>query len=777
MKVYRFLLVTIVAVAAMLQLAWQAPASAAVGVIELDIRSGPVGTVVAVTGTGFTPGVTYTVQFATAAVESGTTDAAGDINTYFTVPAYPRGQQSITVTTSAGDTSNNVVFSVQPAITTSLTSGRIGDSFIVTGTGFKAASSITIYFDAISVGTVYASAAGTFASSVVVVPAGVTKGAHSITARDIIGASSPVTFNVQEPQIVLSATSGRVGDKFNITGSGFRPSSGVTIYFDSLSLGSSVTDATGAFASSTVSVPPAANGSHAITARDAVAVTPAASFNVLQNFTANPASGVVDDRISVSGSGFARSSSMIFTLDAFVISGVAITTDANGSFTGNIDIPPCSSGSHQLQAKDAQGNSAAAAITVGQKVAITPTAVATGEQLTVSGSGFASNSNLTLSIDGKNLSSGVTVAANGSFTDSLSIPQFPGGRHELQVKDALGNTATAAFTVGQKMSIEPVSGVGGAMVSISGSGFAAGKAISIKCNGTNAITNPATIVADSTGSFSGSFQSPPGVIGNYTVKVDDGTNSASASFTASFQAEISPVTSVASPGRVGMPLTVTGSGFRAKAEITIKNSSAADSTILAITSSDSAGCFFAAFNAPSAKSGTHTIIATDGTNTKQLSFVMEANAPQTPVPVLPELLAKSAQPVSFDWSKADDPSGITYTLQIAGDREFRNVMVEKKGLTTPGYTMLKKDKLRPVPKENPYFWRVKAIDGTGSESAWSETMAFYVGFVVSLTDDGVISFDGLATLPLNLLYAAVGVVLFLVALFSFMLGRRSARRD
>lgn len=750
------------------------PALAAVGTITVDTGDGPVGTTVTVIGSGFTPNTAYAVKFGATVVNAGAISPSGSLSTYFNVPSFPRGQYSITVTTNAPDTSNTENFTLRPDIALGLTSGRVGDQFTVTGTGFRASSTVTVLFDTATVATVLTDANGSFANSVITVPT-TTRGNHVVTARDTAGASPGSVFNVLEPQIILSPNSGRVGDKFTVSGTGFKASASVSIFFDSASVGSVVTDANGSFSNATVTVPPSAGDNHVVTARDTVAISPGVAFITQQSLVVSPTSGVVGDKLTINGSGFARSSNVTFTLDGQVANFTALVADANGSFSGSISIPPCGSGPHQLQARDVQGKSASVIITVGHKVAITPTAVATGEQLTVSGSGFASNSNLTLSIDGQNINTGVTTAANGSFTNSVSIPLFPGGQHELQVRDGLGNTATAAFTVGQKMSIEPATGLGGTMVTISGSGFTAGKQVTIRCNGSPVATNPATIYADNKGCFTGTFQAPAGIIGSYSVNAEDGASSASTTFLATFRAEISPMTSAASPGYAGMPLTINGFGFKSNAEIAIKDTSIADSPVLAIATSDAAGVFSASFNAPSTKGGIHTITAGDGVNSKQFTFVMESVTPTAPALILPEILAKVSQPVSFDWTKAVDPSGITYTLQIATDREFRSVVFEKKGITSPGYTMLKKEKLRPASKENPYFWRVKAVDGTATESPWSDAMAFYVGLVITITDEGVLSFDGLATLPLNVVYAAIGGIIFLIALFSFWLGRKTGR--
>ena len=76
-------------------------------------------------------------------------------------------------------------------------------------------------------------------------------------------------------------------------------------------------------------------------------------------------------------------------------------------------------------------------------------------------------------------------------------------------------------------------------------------------------------------------------------------------------------------------------------------------------------------------------------------------------------------------------------------------------------TLTEEEKLESVKKDEPYYWRVRAIDGASNNSAWPEPVSFYVGFQWP-------------TIQGALLYALLGIVAVLFLVLGFWLGRRTA---
>jgi len=292
------------------------------------------------------------------------------------------------------------------------------------------------------------------------------------------------------------------------------------------------------------------------------------------------------------------------------------------------------------------------------------------------------------------------------------------------------------------------------VVTVSGTGFKARKVITITFDILAVTTSPPSVTTDDYGSLSGSFPVPVIVNGTYAVKVTDGTNRANANFTVMAGASIDKTT-----GNVGTETTVNGTGFAVGATVTVNY----DGDEVAIATVDSNGAFKATFKIPVSKHGAHTIVASDGTNIKQFTFTMESDPPPIPPPLLPEAGIKAEAEAHFDWNDVDDPSGVTYTLQIATDEDFTgtSIVLEKEGLTDSEYTITEEERLESTKKEEPYYWRVQAIDGASNQSEWSTPGSFYVGFQWP-------------ELKGWRLYLLIGIGAIAVGFLGFWLGRRTS---
>ena len=238
------------------------PVQALIGALDAGPGSGPVGTLVAVTGTTFTPGQSFSLKLGASTVKTGLTDSLGNFSVSFQVPVIPRGQYAITVTTPAPDTSETAYFTVTPEIKLTANSGRVGDQVAVSGTGFLASSMVTLLLDNASGGTVTADSSGSFSNAILTVPAS-TKGQHSITGRDSSGNSPGVPFTTSQIMTAVPA-SGAVGDKIAVSGRGFAATASVTISLDGelMTTMAPATDAGGTFTVASF-INPAASGGEA----------------------------------------------------------------------------------------------------------------------------------------------------------------------------------------------------------------------------------------------------------------------------------------------------------------------------------------------------------------------------------------------------------------------------------------------------------------------------------------------------------------------------------
>ncbi|HEY54873.1 MAG TPA: hypothetical protein G4N91_01140 [Dehalococcoidia bacterium] len=398
------------------------------------------------------------------------------------------------------------------------------------------------------------------------------------------------------------------------------------------------------------------------------------------------------------------------------------------------------------------------------QIAVSPTSGYVGETtVTVTGSGFLTGQTMTIYFDAAVIAdttpATITTGTTGAFTATFVVPASARGAHTVKAQGSLAESATAAFTTLPKIVVTPTSGGFGDTVTVTGTGFAASSTMTIYFDTPAVATTPAAVTSDPYGGFTADINVPDVSIGAHTVKAQDaGAASAEAAFTVSTSVAISPVTSASSPGNVGDEVTITGSGFIASSTITITYAS---TPVTFTITSLADGSFSYTFEVPPSIAGAHTITVTDGTTSVTTTFYMESDPPAIPQPQLPYMLDKTGSQASFDWdSSSDDSAPVTYELQVAADENFTApLLVAQTGLTLSEYTLTEAEALESTSEEEPYYWRVRAVDAASNASAWSPVGTFYVGFSFAITG--------------WVLYLLIGIGVVLVFILGFWLGRRS----
>jgi hypothetical protein len=353
-----------------------------------------------------------------------------------------------------------------------------------------------------------------------------------------------------------------------------------------------------------------------------------------------------------------------------------------------------------------------------------------GTEVEITGVDFADDEYITIKYDGveEDIENGYDDETDryGEFTSAILIPESIAGEHTIVVEDESEHTAEATFTVEPEIAVSPDEGEAGDLVEVTGTGFGDKVEVDITLNDGGGVT----VDTDEYGSFAAHLEVPDVAEGSYDIEADDGANDAKVNFTVytAIEVGISPVTSQDSPGHVGMNITISGLGFEPNSTITITY--ATEPIVVKTVISDLDGAFTATFEVPESASGEHLITASDGINTLTSTFVMESEAPPIPSPLLPETDTKAESLTHFDWEAVtDDSLPVTYTLQVATDEDFTSasIVLAKEGLPGSDYTLTEEEKLDPTKKEEPYYWRVKAIDSASNESQWSAPGSFYVG--------------------------------------------------
>jgi len=625
-------------------------------------------------------------------------------------------------------------------------SGPAGTGVTITGSGFAASTSFTVSFTNPITGfsqfitSGFTTATGAVSAAALIPEA--PKVASTYYVQVIAGAEAATApFTLISQIEALSKSSGYVGDQVTISkGAGFAASQAVTIYFDNVSVTTTTTNTLGSFPSVTFTVPGSAKGSHTIKAQDTPGNFATTAFTTKQLITITPTSGVGGDSITISGTGFGASRSVTITFGNTQIG--TTTTDTKGSFSSSLTIPAQVTGTYTIKASDGI-NTDSKNFTISATTNISKTSGYIGESITISGTGFGASRSVTITFGNTQVAT-TTTDTKGSFSSSFAIPAHASGTYTIVASDGI-NTDSKNFTISATTNISKTSGYIGEEITVSGTGFSVSKPITITLGNTQI----GTTTSDAKGSFSSSFAIPAHVTGTYNLKVSDGINIINLDFTVSISASLNQAT-----GDVGTKLTVNGTGFTGTVSIKYDNAEVAQATT-------HEGAFSATFSVPPSAGGNHTITVSDGTNIEQFTFTMESTPPPIPQPLLPQMGTKAKATAYFDWEDVTDPSGVTYTLQIATDAAFTDILLGKDGLTASEYTLTEEEKLASTKKDAPYYWRIRSMDGASNKSQWTTAGEFEVGFQWPEMKGW-------------LLYLLIGIGAILVFFLGLWVGKRTA---
>jgi hypothetical protein len=293
--------------------------------------------------------------------------------------------------------------------------------------------------------------------------------------------------------------------------------------------------------------------------------------------------GPVGSKVTIWGTVAAGSASPFSTVTAYwdSLGGQVLGTkaaDVNGEYRIDVTIPPAVAGTHYIVVNEGAG-AQGAAYDVQPRIIIgtaTPVLALPGDSLTLKLDGFAANSDVTLTLDSTTLATPVSITltapaittnATGSQTASMVVPTTivfaDFDTYTLTAEDEDTNTATGTIVIDYYIKITPSAGPTGITATISGR-IAPTKAYDITFNAAPIASG--TTTAD--GSYSATY-AIPGVLstGSYPVQIVwDTTNTRDTTFT------VNPSPTIAlsaTTGIAGNVVTITGSGFSARANITL----------------------------------------------------------------------------------------------------------------------------------------------------------------------------------------------------------------
>ena len=686
------------------------------------------GALVHVSGTAFRANETgIQVKFNTTTVASGiAADDKGVWSADFTVPATTSGRHNVTATGSS--TKSRVPtrrLTVGSGIRLETPSGPPGTLIVIHGSGVRANESMAIDVGGgLAVAETTAGASGTWRLEIPAPAA--PRGPLTISAKGVTGEANTVVFNITS-RIEISASQGQPGSTVTVTGDGFTANkAGIPILFYSEIVASANADSQGSFTAN-ITIPAVPRGSYPVRVSGSSADLQA-TYSVSAALSVNVQEAATGDPVTVSGDGFAANETGIVIKLGETTAAQGIAANASGSWTNTFHLPPLPANTYNLTVAGTQtgnGQVPVLALKTLSRAIVTPASGIIGSTATVTGQGFsASDQTITLAYDGVTVVTGIAADPTGGFSVSFQVPLSAGGDHVVEVFGANQVTSTrAGFEVIPSVALGEDTGIAADPVTLLGYGFGANEN-NIQLSFGSVLVDDG-VTADASGHFEAEFQIPSAPAGKYAVNAVGSTGNAAVPAPDSFEVK-SNISLSESAGHVGMTLQLQGTGFSPQSNIAVAFGTLIQETIL----SDETGGFIWQVTAPMSAGGEHPISAQDNRgNRLQVPFALETDPPAAPALRSPDNGSRSGffggfQPVTR-WTPVEDPSGVTYNLQVADDAEFFDPIVEQKGLANPTYPFTETQAL----ERGTYYWRVQAVDQAGNEGPYSPVFEMNSGLV------------------------------------------------
>ncbi len=483
----------------------------------------------------------------------------------------------------------------------------------------------------------------------------------------------------------------------------------------------------------TFTVPDACGGDHTVTVENPLGTQVlSVPFSVLPSIGVDPESGVSGDSVTVAGKGFAANESSIKVIYDDTDMKTGITASDKGLWSATFSIPSSAKGSHTVDASGSTtkaGDVPDATLTISPKITLSPVSGGVGTSVTVGGNGFGEDEGgIRVTYDGDDVKTGITADSKGAWSVSFTVPSSVKGVHTI---DALGASTEAGdvpdvtFFVSSAVRIEPESGHVGDSLTIEGCGFGSNESgITVTFDGSVAKSN---ITANSEGCWTTSMAIPASTGGNHSI--DAYSTSTTATDVADAKLNVlSKMVIEPAEGYVGCDVMITGTGFGADKELTIKYD---DIAVATDVFSDNKGNFQANFEAPKSLGGKHNIVTSDADGTSVSGvFTMETTPPSLPEIVSPKdgnrvgFFDRAAP--TFRWADVSDPSGVYYSLQVSSEKDdFTSTVLSKEELAESEYKLTEDEALA----RGKYYWRIKAVDGAGNDSGWTTPVLVKIGLM------------------------------------------------
>ncbi len=311
--------------------------------ITLSPTEGPSGTVVTVTGRGFTAeagkAITVTINGSSVpVVASIKTTASGNFTGQFIIPTLAKGNYQINATDGKYWATASFKVTGTTAITLSPKAGKPATVVTIEGVNFTAIADteVTILFGTIPVGVLKTNSTGGFKGTFKVpsLPTGVT---YNVTATDAKGLKAKAQFLIALTLITLTPESGVAGSTVTVTGYGFLGNkANVTINNNLVVMNTNVGNLAPEKGVKFI-VPTLSVGTYTVTVTDDKGLSASASYNVTATtqVAISPSSAPKNYKITITGKYFKPNSNVtiFFYNKTSTFWNKTVATGTEGNFT------------------------------------------------------------------------------------------------------------------------------------------------------------------------------------------------------------------------------------------------------------------------------------------------------------------------------------------------------------------------------------------------------------------------------------------------------------
>jgi hypothetical protein len=341
------------------------------------------------------------------------------------------------------------------SITVANTSGTVGTSIQINGSGFAGHFATILWDDQIILDKVPISTTGELAFKFKVPPA--CKGNHSLKIVDDSnwGVSTASTIFTVLPGITILSNYGPSNTKVTVVGNGFAASEkDIRVTWDGDVLPPSTKANHLGSWSIDFNIPETRKGEHFISAFSSA--TDASEigefkFIVTRYAKVEPTSGPVGTEVTINGFGFrVGEDGITITWDGEIIL-CNLVAEADGSWITTLSIPPSTHGHHIIGVYGSsftpKGIVPDTDFNVVSDIKLQPASGNKGAKVTVNGSGFAGDEAITISFNEMTLDTKATADNVGSFSATFEAPQSKVQDNKVEATGNDGNSAQAIFII------------------------------------------------------------------------------------------------------------------------------------------------------------------------------------------------------------------------------------------------------------------------------------------------------------------------------------------